>query len=126
MRRKNGMANGSHAWHIDDAIFVKPVGDVECRRIRYEEILFIVACGARSDIHTVDSSKVITVAHNIGYLEVKLAFMGIVRTNRSEMVNIRHVDKYINSALFLDHESQRIFTVTEPYRESVFSMFDVL
>jgi hypothetical protein len=85
-----------------------------------------VACGARSDIHIVDSREVITVAHNIGYLEGKLASIGIVRTNRSEMVNIRHVDKYINSALYLDHESQRIFTVTEPYRESVFSTFDVL
>jgi DNA-binding LytR/AlgR family response regulator len=126
MKRKNEMTKGGHALHIEDAIFVKPVGDIEYIRIRYDEILYIVADGTRSDIYIVENNKHITVAHNIGYLEKKLAPMGIARINRSEMVNIRHIKKYINNALYLDHGVKRILTVTETYRQSIFSMFDVL
>jgi DNA-binding LytR/AlgR family response regulator len=95
-------------------------------KVCYDDILWVEAENTHSTIHLVDGSSIL-VARSISYVEEKLAPYGVVRINRSEMVNIRYVSKYVNSALYLEcDELRRIHTVTESYRNGVFQMFDEL
>jgi DNA-binding LytR/AlgR family response regulator len=126
MSKITSKANRSQVSNASEGIYVKPVSNEMRMKVCYDDILWVEAENTRSTIHLVDGSSIL-VARSISYVEEKLAPYGIVRINRSEMVNIRYVSEYVNSALYLEcDELRRIHTVTESYRKGVFQMFDEL
>jgi DNA-binding LytR/AlgR family response regulator len=109
-----------------ECIYVKRIGDEMRTKVYCDEILWIEAENTRCIIYLING-KDFKVAHNIGYVDSELSPFGIVRINRSEMVNIRYVRRYVNSALYLEYgEPGYIHTVTESYRKKVFPLFKEL
>jgi DNA-binding LytR/AlgR family response regulator len=126
MEINDSKACRSQVKYVSEGVYVKPIGDEMRKMVYYDEILWIEAENTRCIIYLING-KDFKVAHNIGYVDSELSPFGIVRINRSEMVNIRYVRRYVNSALYLEYgKSSRIYTVTESYRKKVFSLFKEL
>jgi DNA-binding LytR/AlgR family response regulator len=126
MGTNDSKACRSQVKYVGEGVYVKPIGDEMRKKVYYDEILWIKAENTHCVINLI-KGKPIHVAHNIGYVDSELSPFGIVRINRSEMVNIRYVRRYVNSALYLEYEeSGCIHTVTESYRKKVFSLFKEL
>jgi DNA-binding LytR/AlgR family response regulator len=121
---ENKLANGCRKERVSDAVYVKQLNDVGRVRIRYDEILHIKADGNHCEIYLVTRKDPITVARHIGDIEADLRPMGIVRVGRSEMVNVKYVREYTNSALILDNED--IIFVSDSYHDEVFGLFKEL
>jgi DNA-binding LytR/AlgR family response regulator len=126
MSKITSKANRSQVSNASEGIYVKPVSNEMRVKVCRDDILWVEAENTRSTIHLVDGSSIL-VARSISYVEGRLAPYGIVRINRSEMVNIRYVREYVAGALYLEcDELRRIHTVTDSYRDGVFQMFDEL
>lgn len=87
-----------------NCIFLKE-NDGYCRYM-YDEILYIDAAGSYCNVHTsVDKSKKLTLAITLAELKAFLPSDIFIRTHRSYIVNINHIERIIGNIIYIGKDS---------------------
>lgn len=106
--------------HVINAFFVISNGFYV--KIMYEDILWLESYHNYLDIHLKGGEK-ICVIHPLSRMEGFLPKNSFIRIHRSLIVNINAVDRFTGNMLYI---GKRHLDVSHPYREAVFSCFNIL
>lgn len=107
----------SEDYLLPKAIYLKS-GEHSFEKVSIEDILFLKAAGAYTEIHTV--SRPFLFSDNISYYEKKLVAPQLIRVHRSWMININKVDKIEENNFFINKEK---IPIGKTYRKAVLAAF---
>lgn len=106
--------------HVTNAFFVMANGYYE--KITYTDILWLESYHNYLDIHLKGEHK-ICVIHPLSRMEEFLPKDLFIRIHRSVIINIYAVERFAGNVLYV---GKKRLDVSRPYRERVFSCFDIL
>lgn len=91
-------------------------------KVLYEDVLWMESYHNYLDIHLKGEQK-ICVIHSLSRMEEFLPKDSFIRIHRSVIVNVNAVDRFTGNVLYV---GKKRLDVSRPYREVVFSCFDIL
>lgn len=106
--------------HVKNAFFVMSNGFYV--KVMHEDILWLESFHNYLDIHLKGEQK-LCVIHPLSRMEKFLPPDSFIRIHRSVIVNVNAVDRFTGNVLYV---GKRRLDVSRPYREVIFSCFDVL
>lgn len=106
--------------HVNNGFFVMSNGFYV--KVVYDDILWMESYHNYLDIHIKDEQK-ICVIHPLSRMEEFLPKDSFIRIHRSVIVNINAVNRFTGNVLYI---GKKHLDVSRPYREIVFSCFDIL
>lgn len=112
------------AGYIADAIFVKPLDNDYYIKVFYEDIVWIEAENNYSHIHHRDGKRT-TLAFNLKKVHGLLPNDIFFRINRSEIVNIRYVNRYCGRIFHCQYSNHQ-FSVSDNFVPCFFTCFHTL
>lgn len=102
-----------------DRIFIRDRDSMH--KVLYDQILFIEADGAYSNIYT--EQKVYTLSQTLKKIDERLQIPFLIRAHRSYIVNVLKVDRISETSLHIDNHN---IPISKSYREEVLRKFNMI
>lgn len=106
---------------VTDCIYLK--NDHFYCKYMYSEILFIEAAGSYCNVHVSSNSEKLVLAMTLAELKKYLPTNIFIRTHRTFIININHIERILGNTIYLNETA---IPIGREYKKNIFSLINIV